>query len=98
MANNIVEQFEEFYARWNLLDKAGKDLQLGNMMRNVYALYQFLMQSYGKKGYLTQEEANKVQQVKHVYLDLQNQKIQVDNDLWNEMIKHLAMMIVRRTH
>ena len=25
MANNIVEQFEEIYSRWNLLDKAGKD-------------------------------------------------------------------------
>ena len=46
MANNIIEQFEELYSRWNLLDKAGKDLQLGNMMQNVSVLYQQLMQSY----------------------------------------------------
>lgn len=98
MANNIVEQFEEIYSRWNLLDKAGKDLRLGNMMQNVYALYQFLMQSYGKKGYLTQEEANKVQQIKHLYLDLQNQKTQIDNDLWNEMMKQFAKMIVKRSY
>lgn len=96
--NNIVEQFEEFYSRWNLLDKAGKDLQLGNMMQNVYALYQFLMQSYTRKGFLTQEEANKVQQIKHLYLDLQNQKTQIDNDLWNEMMKQFAKMIVKRSY
>lgn len=96
--NNIVEQFEEIYSRWNLLDKAGKDLQLGNMMQNVYALYLFLMQSYARKGFLTQEEANKVQQIKHVYLDLQNQKTQIDNDLWNEMMKQFAKMIVKRSY
>ena len=96
--NNIVEQFEEIYSRWNLLDKAGKDLQLGNMMQNVYALYQFLMQSYTRKGFLTQEEANKVQQIKHLYLDLQNQKTQIDNDLWNEMMKRFAKMIVKRSY
>ena len=96
MANNIIEQFEELYSRWNLLDKAGKDLQLGNMMQNVSVLYQQLMQSYGRKGYLTQEEVNEVKQISQVYQDLQNQKILVDNDLWNEMRKHLAKMIVRR--
>ena len=42
MANNIVEQFEEFYSRWNLLDKAGKDLQLGNMMQNVVCIISVL--------------------------------------------------------
>ena len=98
MANNIVEQFEEFYSRWNLLDKAGTDLQLGNMMQNVYALYQFLMPSYARKGFLTQEEANKVQQIKHLYIDLQNQKTQIDNDLWNEMMKQFAKMIVKRSY
>ena len=96
MANNIVEQFEEFYSRWNLLDKAGKDLQLGNMMQNVYALYQFLMQSYTRKGYLTQYEANQVKQISLFYQDLQNQKMQVDNDLWKEMMKQFAKMIVKR--
>lgn len=98
MAKNIVEQFEEIYSRWNLLDKAGKDLQLGNMMQKVDALYLFLMQSYARKGFLTQEEENKVQQIKHLYLDLQNQKTQIDNDLWNEMMKQLAKMIVKKSY
>lgn len=98
MANNIVEQFEEFYSRWNLLDKAGKDIQLGNMMLKVSELYQFLMQSYARKGYLTQDEANKVRRINQIYQELQDQKIQVDNDLWNEMIKHLAKMIIKKSY
>lgn len=98
MANNIIEQFDEFCSRWNLLDKVGKDMQLGNMMQNVSGLYQFLMQSYARKGFLTQNKANKVKQISLVWQDLQAQKIQLDNDLCNEMIKHLAKMIVRRTY
>lgn len=93
--NNIVEQFEEIYSRWNLLDKAGKDLQLGNMMQNVSGLYQFLMLSYARKGFLTHDEANQVRRINQIYQELQEQKMQVDNDLWNEMMKHLAKMIVK---
>lgn len=97
MANNIIEQFDEFCSRWNLLDKVGKDMQLGNMMQKVSALYQQLMQSYGRKGYLTQEEVNEVKQINQIYQELQAQKMQVDNDLWNEMIKHLAKMIIKKS-
>lgn len=81
MANNIVEQFEEFYSRWNLLDKVGKDLQLGNMMQNVYALYQFLMLSYARNGFLTQDEANQVRRINQIYQELQAQKMQLHEQL-----------------
>ena len=96
MANNIIEQFDELYSRWNLLDKAGKDMQLGNMMQNVSGLYQFLMLSYARKGFLTQDEANQVRKINQIYQELQNQKTLVDNDLWDEMMKRFAKMIVRR--
>ena len=56
------------------------------------------MHSYARKGFLTQNKANKVKQISLVWQDLQAQKIQLDNDLCNEMIKHLAKMIVRRTY
>ena len=95
MANNIIEQFDELYSRWNLLDKAGKDMQLGNMMQNVSGLYQFLLLSYARKGFLTQNEANQVRRINQIYQELQAQKIQLDNDLWNEMMKHLAKMIFK---
>lgn len=98
MANNIVEQFDELYSRWNLLDKAGKDMQLGNMMQNVSGLYQFLLQSYARKGFLTQNEANQVRRINQIYQELQTQKIQVDNDLWNEMMKQFAKMIVKKSY
>ena len=94
--NNIAEQFEDLYSRWSLLDKAGKDAQLAELMGRAQGLYQFLVMNYGRKGYLTQDEYNQVEQIRQVGQYLQAQKIQADQDLWNEMMKHLAKMMVRR--
>jgi hypothetical protein len=54
------------------------------------------MQSYARKGFLTQDEANQVRRINQIYQELQAQKIQLDNDLWNEMMKQFAKMIVKR--
>ena len=94
--NNIVEQFEDLYSRWSLLDKAGKDAQLAEMMGRAQGLYQFLVMNYGRKGFLTQDEFNQVEQIRQVGRYLQSQKIQADQDVWNEMMKHLAKMMVKR--
>lgn len=94
--NNIAEQFEDLYSRWSLLDKAGKDAWLAEMMAKAKGLYQFLVISYGRKGFLTQDEYNQVEQIKQVGQYLQAQKIQADQDLWNEMMKHLAKMAIKR--
>ena len=96
MMNNIAEQFDEFYSRWSLLDKVGKESQLATMMSKVQGLYQSLVMAYGYKGYLTIEEYNQVEQIKQFYQYLQSQKMQVDHGLWNEMMKQLTKMIVRR--
>ena len=64
-------------------------------MRFNTELYQFLLLSYARKGFLTQDEANQVRRINQIYQELQAQKIQLDNDLWNEMMKHLAKMIVK---
>ena len=56
MANNIAEQFEGLYSKWPLLDKAGKDAQLAEMMGRAQGLCQFLVINYGRKGFLTQDE------------------------------------------
>lgn len=96
MANNIAEQFEEFYSRWSMLDKVGNESQLATMMSKAQGLYQYLVMTYGHKGYLTIEEYNQVEQIKQFYQYLQAQKMQVDQDLWNEIMKQLAKMIVRR--
>lgn len=56
MANNIVEQFEDLYPKWSLLDKVGKeDAQLAEMVGSAQGLYQFLVMNDGRKGYLTQD-------------------------------------------
>lgn len=94
--NSIAEQFEELYSRWSFLDKAGKDSQLGAMMNKAQVLYQYLVMTYGSKGYLTTDEYKQVEGLRQFYQYLQGQKMQVDQDLWNEMMKHLAKMIVKR--
>ena len=93
---NIPEQFEDLYSKWSLLDKAGKDAQLAEMMGRAQGLYRFLVMSYGSKGYLTQDEYNQVEQIRQVGQYLQAQKTQADQDLWNEMMKHLAKMVIKR--
>ncbi len=91
-----TEQFEELYSRWSLLDKAAKEAQLEDMMGRAQGTYQFLMQSYGRKGYLTREEYNQVEQIRQFGQYLQSQKMKVDQDLWNEIMKHIAKMMVKR--
>ena len=94
--NNIAEQFEDFYSKWAILDKAGKDAHLAEMMGRAQGLYQFLAMNYGRKGFLTQDEYNQVEQIRQIGQYLQTQKTQADQDLWNEMMKHLAKMAVKR--
>lgn len=94
--NNIAEQFEELYSRWSLLDKAAKEAQLADLLGRAQGAYQFLMLSYGRKGYLTQEEYDLVEQIRQFGQYVQSQKMQVDQDLWNEMMKHLAKMAIKR--
>ena len=96
MPNNIPQQFADPYPKWSVLDKAGKDAQLADMMGKAQRLYQFLVMSYSRKGFLTQDEYNQVEQIRQIGQYLQAQKIQADQDLWNEMMKHLAKMIVKR--
>ena len=94
--NNIAEQFEELYSRWSLLDKAAREEQLEDMMGRVQRAYQYLMQSYGCKGYLTQREYHQVEQIRQFGQYLQSQKMLADQDLWNEVMKHLAKTMVKR--
>ena len=96
IANNLAEQFEDLYSKWSLLDKVGKDAQLAEMMGRAQGLYQFLVMNYGMKGFLTQAEYNQVEQIRQIGQYIQAQKIQADQDLWNEMMKHLAKMMVKK--
>ena len=94
--NNILSKFQDLYSRWSLLDKAAKEAQLEDMLSRAQGAYQFLVQSYGRKGYLTQEEYNQVEQIRQFGQYLLSQKMHVDQDLWNETMKHLAKMAIKR--
>jgi len=93
MANNIFEQFDELYSRWRILDKLGKEMQLKRMWNQMTSAYNNLLLVYQSRGYLTLSEANYANQISQMLITLQNQKMKVDQDLANEMLKHLAKMM-----
>lgn len=92
MPTNIFEQFDEIYSRWSILDKVGKEMQLERMWQQTTAAYRYLLQAYQSRGYLTLSESNYASQISRLMTDLRNQKMKVDQDLANEMLKHLVKM------
>lgn len=83
MANNILEQLDELYSRWSILDKVGKEMQLKRMWNQMTSAYNNLLLVYQNRGYLTLSEANYANQISQMLMTLQNQKMNVDQDLTN---------------
>lgn len=98
MVNNIFEQFDEAYSRWSILDKVGKEMQLEGLWQQTSAAYIFLFQVYQNRGYLTPREANYANQISQMLVALQSQKMKLDQNLANEMMKHLAKMKIKTIH
>ena len=96
MANNIFEQFDEAYSRWSILDKVGKEMQLEGLWQQTSAAYNYLFQVYKSRGYLTPREADYANQISQMLMALQSQKMKVDQELANEMLKHLVKMIAKQ--
>ena len=96
MANNILEQLEELYSRLSMAEKVGKEMQLENMWQQLSGSYNYLFQIYKQRGYLTSEETRYANQLIQMLDGLQAQKMRVDQELSEEMMKHLAKMIVKR--
>ena len=94
--SNTAEQFDEFYSRWSMMDKSVKLLHINEMMQRAKNLYQVLMLSYGRKGYLTSAEYNQVSQINQFFQDLQVQKMQVNQGIYNEMLQHIVKMMAKR--
>lgn len=92
MANNILEQFEELYSRWSMAEKVGKEMQLEGLWQQLSASYTYLLQIYKTRGYLTPIEASYANQLSQMLVGLQAQKMRVDQELSEEMMKHLAKM------
>ena len=92
MPINVFEQFEELYSRWSILDKVGREMQLERMWQQVTAAYRYLLQVYQSRGYLTLIESNYANLIAQMMRELQNQKMKVDQDLADEMLRHLVKM------
>lgn len=96
MANNLFEQFDEAYSHWSILEEVGKEIQLERLWQHTSAAYNYLFQVYQNRGYLTPQEANYANQISQMLKALQSQKMKVDQELANEMMKHLLKMIVKQ--
>ena len=90
--NNFLEQFDEAYSRWSILDKVGKEMQLKRLWQQTSAAYNYLFQVYQNRGYLTHHESNCANQISQMLMALQSQKMKVDQELAGEMLKHLIKM------
>ena len=94
--NNVFEQFEEAYSRWSMLDKVGKATQLESMWQQLCTTYNYIMLVWQRRGYLTADEYNYKNRIYELLMALQNQKMKVDQELANEMLKHLVKMIAKQ--
>jgi hypothetical protein len=96
MANNIFEQFDEAYSRWSILDTVGKEMQLDSMWQQLCATYNNIILVWQSRGYLTVDEYKYKNQIYDLLIGLNNQKMIVDKQLSDEMMKHLVKMIVKQ--
>ena len=92
----MLEQLEELYSRWSVAEKVGREMQLEGLWQQLSSSYNYLYQIYQHRGYLTPEEANYANQLSQMLAGLQAQKMRTDQELSEEMMKHLAKMIVKR--
>ncbi len=90
--NNYFEQFEELYSRWSVLDKVAQEMQIAKMWQQLSATYNYICQLYQSRGYLTVAESNYASQIYQMLVGLNTQKMKVDQELTDEMIKHLIKM------
>lgn len=96
MQHNIYDQFDELYSRWSVLDRVGKEIQLQQMWNQLSGAYNYICQLYCNRGYLTSDEANYANQIYHMLVDVQNEKMKVDQKLAGEMLKRLVKMRVKQ--
>ena len=79
-----------------LLGKVGKEMHLERLLQQTSAAYNYFFQVYQNSGYLTPHEANYANQISQMLMALQSQKMKVDKELSNEMMKHLVKMIAKQ--
>ena len=92
MMNNVFEQFDELYSRWSVVDKVAKEMQIAKMWQQLSSRYNYICQLYQSRGYLTVDESNYANQIYQMLVGLNTQKMKVDKELTDEMIKHLMKM------
>lgn len=96
MPQNRLEQFEELYSRLSVLNNVDKGMRLAQSWQQLNGMYNYLYKINLQRGYLLPDEAQYANQLQQMLIQLQVEKAQVDQELANEMTKHLAKMIVKR--
>ena len=94
--NSPIEQLDALYSCWSVADKATREIQLIANSQVVRTAYMYLVQLYNAKGYLNAEESKTYSQLQQMLQWIQIQKVQVERELADEMIKNLAKMMIKR--
>lgn len=94
--NNPLEQFDRLYSSWSMADKVAKEMQLIQNWQNLSRAYMYLVQLNNNRGYLSLDETKKLYQLQEILQWIRIQKVHVDNDLTNEMAKHIAKMMTKQ--
>ncbi len=42
MQQSVLDQFDELYSRWSVLDKVGKEMQLQQMWNQLSGMYNYI--------------------------------------------------------
>jgi hypothetical protein len=67
-------------------------MQIAKIWQQLSATYNYIFQLYQSRGYLTADESNYANQIYQMLAELNTQKMKVDKELTDEMIKHLIKM------
>ena len=78
-----------------MAEKVGKEMQLAGMWQQLNSSYNYLFQINQQRGYLTPDEARYANQLNQMLAGLQAQKIMVDQELSEEMMRHLAKIMAK---
>lgn len=73
----------------------GKEIQLARMWQQVSMVYGYLRQLYQNRGYLTHVEDNYANQISQMLIEIQKEKMKINQDLSNEMMKHLMKITAK---
>ena len=92
--NDELKFVDELYSRLSLADKLIKINMLTKEWRRLVSAYSYLVQVYNIRGFLLSDEAKAANQLSQMMQEIQYQKMQVNNEICEEMKMRLIKMLM----